>query len=59
MRHRKSLSKEAIDFARSQRQEANRFAWTVWQWLRNRKCLGQKFRREFPIPPYTADFCCL
>ena len=59
MRHSKSLSKEAIDFARSQRQEANEFAWTVWQWLRNRKCHGQKFRRELPIPPYTADFCCI
>lgn len=41
-----------------QRKDANEFAWTVWQWLRNRKCLGVKFRREVPIGPYTADFCC-
>ena len=27
--------------------------------LRNRRCRGQKFRREYPIPPYTVDFCCL
>jgi very-short-patch-repair endonuclease len=20
---------------------------------------NQKFRREYPIPPYTADFCCV
>jgi very-short-patch-repair endonuclease len=25
---------------------------------RNRQMFGQKFRREYPIPPYTADFCC-
>ena len=38
---------------------ANEFAQTVWQWIRNRQICGQKFRREFPIPPYTADFCCV
>jgi len=27
--------------------------------LRNRKCYGEKFRREVPIPPYTVDFCCI
>ena len=27
--------------------------------VRNRRCRGQKFRREYPIPPYTADFCCV
>ncbi len=31
----------------------------MWQWLRNRKCFGAKFRREVPIGPYTADFCCI
>ncbi len=38
---------------------ANDFASTVWSWIRNRQIFGQKFRREFPIPPYTADFCCV
>jgi very-short-patch-repair endonuclease len=38
---------------------ANEFARTVWQWVRNRQICGQKFRREYPIPPYTADFCCV
>ncbi|MDX1927272.1 MAG: endonuclease domain-containing protein [Pirellulaceae bacterium] len=52
-------SAEAIEFARTQRQEANEFAWTVWQWIRGRKFHGQKFRREVPIGPYTADFCCI
>lgn len=59
MRRHISRSSEAIAFARSQRKQANEFAFTVWQWLRNRQCCGMKFRREHPIPPYTADFCCL
>ncbi len=50
---------EAIAFARRQRASANEFAMDVWQMLRNRRCRGQKFRREYPIPPYTADFCCV
>lgn len=49
----------SIEFARLQRRTANEFASTVWQWVRNRNCCGQKFRREVPIPPYTVDFCCL
>ncbi len=31
----------------------------MWQWVRKRNCHGQKFRREVPIGPYTADFCCI
>ena len=50
---------EAIAFARHQRATANEFSQYVWQMLRNRRCRNQKFRREYPIPPYTVDFCCL
>ncbi|MDV6031975.1 MAG: DUF559 domain-containing protein, partial [Phycisphaera sp. RhM] len=46
-------------FARDQRTRANEFAQDVWQMIRNRRCRNQKFRRESPIPPYTADFCCV
>ena len=49
----------AIAFARDQRACANQFAHDVWQIVRNRRCRNQKFRREYPIPPYTADFCCV
>jgi very-short-patch-repair endonuclease len=59
MKRSRARSPEAIDFARSQRATANEFARTVWQWVRNRQISGQKFRREYPIPPYTADFCCV
>ena len=50
---------DAIAFARDQRGRANEFAQAVWQIVRNRQCRGRKFRREYPIPPHTADFCCV
>jgi len=50
---------DAIAFARDQRRRANEFAQAVWQIVRDRQCRKQKFRREYPIPPYTADFCCV
>ena len=59
MRRSQARSKEAIEFAKSQRAGGNGFVFYVWQWLRDRRCRGQKFRREYPIPPYTADFCCV
>ncbi len=52
-------SDEAIEFARDQRRASNEFAAIVWQWIRNRQICRLKFRREFPIPPYTVDFCCV
>jgi len=52
-------SAEAVEFARAQRSSANEFANTIWQWVRNRQVCGQKFRREYAIPPYTVDFCCV
>jgi very-short-patch-repair endonuclease len=59
IQHTPARAPEAIQFARDQRTTANEFAQTVWQWIRNRQICGQKFRREFPVPPYTADFCCV
>jgi very-short-patch-repair endonuclease len=31
----------------------------MWSRLRNRQLAGYKFRRQFPIGPYFADFACL
>ncbi|CAA9889672.1 conserved hypothetical protein [Candidatus Methylobacter favarea] len=31
----------------------------LWQQLRNRRLCGYKFRRQFPIAAYVADFACL
>jgi very-short-patch-repair endonuclease len=59
IQHSPARAADAIEFARDQRVRANEFAQTVWQWIRNRQICGQKFRREFPVPPYTADFCCV
>ena len=54
-----SREPNAIAFVRDQRVRANEFARAMWQIVRNRGCRNQKFRREYPIPPYTADFCCV
>jgi very-short-patch-repair endonuclease len=59
MKRSRARSPTAIEFARAERAGANEFANTVWQWIRNRQICGQKFRREYPIPPYTADFYCV
>jgi very-short-patch-repair endonuclease len=59
MERSRARSPDAIEFARLQRAAANGFVSTVWQWVRNRQICGQKFRREYAIPPYTADFCCV
>lgn len=59
MKRSPTRSKQAIEFARYQRRTANEFANTVWQWIRNRQIDRAKFRREFPIPPFTVDFCCV
>jgi len=31
----------------------------LWQHLRGGLLDGLKFRRQHPIPPYIADFCCI
>ena len=31
----------------------------LWQCLRAGQLQGVKFRRQHPIPPYIADFCCI
>src|SRR5580765_2017448 len=31
----------------------------LWRRIRNQHFSGFKFRRQFPIGPYFADFCCI
>ena len=50
---------ERIAFAREQRQSANEFSHDVWQMVRGGRMLGEKFRREVPLGPYTLDFACM
>ena len=50
---------DRIEFAREQRKQANEFSHDVWQMLRAGRMLGEKFKREYPLDPYTLDFVCL
>ncbi len=50
---------DRIEFARSQRKQANEFSHDVWQMIRAGRMLGEKFKREYPIGPYTLDFVCI
>jgi very-short-patch-repair endonuclease len=50
---------EQIERARELRNNMTNAEWKVWSRLRNRQMAGYKFRRQFPIGPYFADFACL
>ena len=45
--------------ARSLRKNQTDVEQLVWKHLRNRQLHNYKFRRQFPIEPYVADFACL
>ncbi len=40
------------------RKSATRSEAIVWRWLRDRRFGRWKFRRQYPIGPYIADFYC-
>ena len=40
------------------RREPTRCEDRVWAWIRDRRCLGYKFRRQHPCGPYILDFFC-
>jgi very-short-patch-repair endonuclease len=46
------------DFARVQRRTQSAAEDALWDMLRDRR-MGVKFRRQHPIPPFTADFACV
>lgn len=45
--------------ARRLRREMTDAEHKLWQNLRRGGLDGLKFRRQHPIPPYVADFCCI
>jgi len=47
------------DLARRLRREMTGTEWRVWNRLKGKRLGGWKFRRQHPIGPYVADFCCL
>ncbi|HYB89851.1 MAG TPA: endonuclease domain-containing protein [Candidatus Binataceae bacterium] len=46
------------DLARHLRREQTETELRLWMQLRAGR-LGVKFRRQYPIGPYVADFCCV
>lgn len=50
--------KEKRDFARRLRRDSSNAERLLWFHLRDRKCLGFKFRRQQPIGSYIGDFVC-
>lgn len=48
-----------VDRARSLRAEQTAPEARLWRALRNRRLDGFKFRRQFPIDRYIADFACI
>ena len=47
------------DKARKLRRDGSRAECKGWELLRDRRIGGAKFRRQYPIGPYFADFACI
>ncbi len=45
--------------ARDLRRDGSRAERKVWELLRDRRIGGAKYRRQYPIGPYFADFACI
>ena len=46
------------DYARSMRHASTPSELRLWSWLRDRRFVGYKFRRQHPIGGYILDFYC-
>jgi type I restriction enzyme R subunit len=59
-RKTRSLARTAaqIDKARELRQTPTEAEQAAWRLLRGLRSRGFKFRRQHPVGPYIADFCC-
>jgi very-short-patch-repair endonuclease len=55
----KSMLMNLTNKARSLRKSQTDVEQLLWKQLRNRNLSNHKFRRQFPIEPYIADFACL
>ena len=47
-----------LELARRMRREAAPAEKVLWSCLRNRQLGAFKFRRQYPVDRYVADFCC-
>ena len=57
-RQRAKLPTDTLVRARALRTLSTDAERAIWQRLRNGQLPGFKFRRQYPVPPYIADFCC-
>lgn len=48
-----------IKFARELRKNSTPQERKLWSFLKSSKFYGYKFRRQFPIENFIADFCCV
>ena len=48
-----------LSFSRQLRRRQTDCERYLWRFLRDRRFLGLKFRRQHPIGPFVVDFCCL
>lgn len=53
------MPRRDISKARSLRLHSTEAEKFIWSKIRNRQPGNLKFKRQFPIPPYIVDFCCL
>ena len=53
------LPADLLVFARELRARQTDAENLLWGLLRNRRLLGLKFRRQYPLTPYILDFYCL
>ena len=54
-----SSSNNSIQRARSLRISETKSEKLLWSMLRARQLSNLKFRRQYPIPPFYADFACV
>lgn len=59
MRLRPPLPTTTLENSRRLRRELTDAECKLWGVLRGGQLEGLKFRRQHPIPPYVADFCCI
>ena len=57
--HKPPLPTRTLAYSRRLRREVTDAERKLWQYLRAGRVDGIKFRRQHPIPPYIADFCCI
>jgi very-short-patch-repair endonuclease len=57
-RVRGAVCEDLKPYARKLRQAQTNAERRMWMLLRDRRLSGCKFRRQHPLGPYIADFCC-